>query len=106
MVLLNIAGSVALILFGIRFLRKGLDRMLGHALHAWLERMARRPWTAAIAGLVFGTVAPSSTAQTLLALQLLNAIRQQLERPCSLLLSAGWPASAAPRPSQRATKAA
>lgn len=73
MVLLNIAGGVALILFGIRFLRKGLERLLGHGLHAWLERMAQRPWTAALAGFVFGTIAPSSTAQTLLTLQLLNA---------------------------------
>lgn len=73
MVLLNIAGGVALILFGIRFLRKGLERLLGHGLHAWLERMAQRPWTAACAGCVFGTIAPSSTAQTLLTLQLLNA---------------------------------
>ncbi len=73
MVLLNIAGGVALILFGIRFLRKGLERLLGHGLHAWLERMAQRPWTAAVAGCAFGTIAPSSTAQTLLTLQLLNA---------------------------------
>ncbi|HWA09004.1 MAG TPA: Na/Pi cotransporter family protein [Opitutaceae bacterium] len=73
MVLLNIAGGVALILFGIRFLRKGLERLLGHGLHSWLERMAQRPWTAALAGAVFGTIAPSSTAQTLLTLQLLNA---------------------------------
>ncbi len=88
MVLLNIAGSVALILFGIRFLRKGLERMLGHALHAWLERMGKRPWTAAFAGFVFGTVAPSSTAQTLLALQLLNAGRLPAESMLGFLLGA------------------
>src|SRR5471030_3166739 len=88
MVLLNIAGSVALILFGIRFLRKGLERMLGHALHAWLERMARRPWTAAFAGFVFGIVAPSSTAQTLLALQLLNAGKLPAESMLGFLLGA------------------
>lgn len=88
MVFLNIAGSVALILFGIRSLRKGLDRMLGHALHAWLERMARRPWTAAFAGFVFGTVAPSSTAQTLLALQLLNAGKLPAASMLAFLLGA------------------
>ncbi|MEO6568623.1 MAG: Na/Pi cotransporter family protein, partial [Opitutaceae bacterium] len=59
MVLLNIAGGVALILFGIRFLRKGLDRLLGHGLHGWLERMAQRPAKAAVAGFAFGTIAPS-----------------------------------------------
>jgi phosphate:Na+ symporter len=35
--------------------------------------MAQHPWTAAVAGFAFGTIAPSSTAQTLLTLQLLNA---------------------------------
>jgi phosphate:Na+ symporter len=88
MVLLNIAGSVALILFGIRFLRKGLERMLGHSLHAWLERMGRYPVTAALAGFVFGTVAPSSTAQTLLTLQLLNAGKLSAEAMLSFLLGA------------------
>ncbi|QYM78280.1 Na/Pi cotransporter family protein [Horticoccus luteus] len=88
MVLLNIAGSVALILFGIRFLRKGLDRLLGHRLHSWLERMSRRRWTAALAGGVFGTVAPSSTAQTLLTLQLLNAGRLAPQSMLAFLLGA------------------
>jgi phosphate:Na+ symporter len=88
MVLLNIAGGVALILFGIRFLRKGLDRLLGHGLHGWLERMARRPSKAAAAGFAFGAVAPSSTAQTLLTLQLLNAGKLSAESMLGFLLGA------------------
>lgn len=88
MVLLNIAGGVALILFGIRFLRKGLDRLLGHGLHGWLERMAQRPAKAAAAGFAFGTVAPSSTAQTLLTLQLLNAGKLSAESMLGFLLGA------------------
>lgn len=88
MMLLNIAGGVALILFGIRFLRKGLDRLLGHGLHAWLERMAQRPAKAAAAGFAFGTVAPSSTAQTLLTLQLLNAGKLSTESMLGFLLGA------------------
>jgi phosphate:Na+ symporter len=88
MVLLNIAGGVALILFGIRFLRKGLERLLGHGLHAWLERMAQRPARAAVAGFAFGSVAPSSTAQTLLTLQLLNAGKLSAESMLGFLLGA------------------
>ena len=64
MALWQIAGGVALMLFAIRFLRKGLERVFGHALHAWIERMSANRWTAAIAGLAFGSVAPSSTART------------------------------------------
>ncbi|HVT71719.1 MAG TPA: Na/Pi cotransporter family protein [Lacunisphaera sp.] len=88
MTLLNIAGGVALILFGIRFLRKGLERIFGRRLYAWIERAARRPWQAAGAGLAFGTVAPSSTAQTLVALQLLRAGRLSPESVLGFLLGA------------------
>lgn len=88
MVLLNIVGGVALILFGIRFLRKGLERMLGHGLHAWLERMAQRPVTTVLSGAAVGAVAPSSTAQTLLSLQLLTSAQIPLERVLVFLLGA------------------
>ena len=88
MALLHIAGGVALILFGSRFLRQGLERVFGHVLHEWIERMGRRRWSAAVAGLAFGTVAPSSTAQTLLTMQLLNAGRLPAESLLVFLLGA------------------
>lgn len=88
MALWNIAGGVALMLFGIRFLRKGLERVFGHALHAWIERMSSNRWSAAVAGVAFGSVAPSSTAQTLLTMQLLNAGRLPAERMLVFLLGA------------------
>lgn len=85
---LNIAGGIALILFGVRFLRKGLARIFGHALHAWLERMVKRRWTASLAGAMIGAIAPSSTAQTLIALQLLRSARVALTRILIFLLGA------------------
>ena len=88
MALWHIAGGVALMLFGIRFLRKGLERVFGHALHAWIERMGTNRGRASLAGLAFGTVAPSSTAQTLLVMQLLNAGKLSPERMLGFLLGA------------------
>lgn len=88
MALWQIAGGVALMLFGIRFLRRGLERAVGHALHAWIERMSSNRWAAAVAGLAFGSVAPSSTAQTLLTMQLLNAGKLPAERMLVFLLGA------------------
>jgi phosphate:Na+ symporter len=88
MALWHIAGGVALMLFGIRFLRRGLERVFGHALHDWIERMCSNRWTAAVAGLGFGSVAPSSTAQTLLTMQLLNAGKLPAERMLVFLLGA------------------
>ncbi len=85
--MLSIVGGVALILFAIRFLRKGFDRIFGHRLHAWVEGMTRRsrPATTA-AGMAFGAVAPSSTAQTLLALQLLDRGKLPPDRMLMFLL--------------------
>ena len=88
MVLMDIAGAVALILFGIRFLRKGLDRLAGNRMHHWVETMLQHRATALLAGFGFGSVAPSSTAQTLFALQLLNAGRIAADRVVIFLLGA------------------
>ncbi len=89
MVLLNIAGGVALILFGIRFLRKGLDRIAGDRIYRWTETMQKRRGACLLAGFSFGAVAPSSTAQTLFTLQLLNAGRLSGDRLLLFLLGAG-----------------
>ncbi len=66
---LTIAGGVALILFGVRFVRKGLDRLFGDRLSTVLRRLAGSRWRAAGAGLVASLAAPSSTAMSLLAVQ-------------------------------------
>lgn len=89
MVLIDIAGGVALILFGIRFLRKGLDRLAGDRIHRWTATMQKRRSVALLAGLAFGTVAPSSTAQTLFTLQLLHTGRLAGDRLLIFLLGAG-----------------
>lgn len=85
---MEIAGAIALILFGIRFLRKGLDRLAGERMHHWVESMQQRRATALLAGFAFGAVAPSSTAQTLFALQLLNAGKIAADRLVIFLLGA------------------
>ncbi|HYD82667.1 MAG TPA: Na/Pi symporter, partial [Opitutus sp.] len=88
MLLINIAAGVALMLFGVRFLRKGLDRLFGRSLHTWLDRIAHSRGRAAFAGACVGIVAPSSTAQTLLSLQLLGSGRLSIERTLVFLLAA------------------
>lgn len=70
--LLGIAAGVALTLFGMRFLRKGLDRLFGGALFRWLSGLSRSRWRAFGGGVVIGTVAPSSTGLAILGAQLLG----------------------------------
>jgi phosphate:Na+ symporter len=85
---LQIAGGIALILFGIRFLRKGLDRLFGGRLVAWISRMTERRWKAFGAGIVVGTLAPSSTALSLITLQMMNTGQLTTQRMLAVLLGA------------------
>lgn len=68
----HIAAGVALILFGVRFLRKGLVRWMGKGLDARLAGWMKNPIGAAASGFLFGTFAPSSTTQSILSVNLLK----------------------------------
>jgi len=69
----EIAGGVALILFGVRYLRQGLDRLFGPQLGTWAGRMARGRIRAFCSGLGVAVVAPSSTTISMLAVQTVQA---------------------------------
>ena len=65
----TIAGGVALILFGARYLRKGLDRLFGQRLAAWIGRLTDSRPKAFISGLCMSVIAPSSTTMSVLTVQ-------------------------------------
>jgi phosphate:Na+ symporter len=88
MIFLQIAGGVALVLFAVRFLRKGLDRLFGQHLMNWIERMTSHRLKAFGAGVVAGAIAPSSTALSVTLIQLLNASQLSAERVLATLLGA------------------
>ncbi|MEX0938628.1 MAG: Na/Pi symporter [Pirellulales bacterium] len=71
--LLTIAGGVALIVFAIRFLRKGLDRIFGSRLGAWLQGLSGNRLKAFFSGIVVSVLTPSSTTISVLAVQVLQA---------------------------------
>jgi len=87
--LLGIAAGVGLTLFGMRFLRKGLDRLFGGALFRWLSRLSRSRWRAFGGGVVIGTVAPSSTGLAILGAQLLGREAGGLAAPTVLAVLLG-----------------
>lgn len=87
-VFFQIAGGVALIIFGVRFLRKGLDRLFGVRLVEWLSGMTQQRWKAFGSGIVVGTLAPSSTALSLISVQMLHAGQLTAERMLAVLLGA------------------
>ncbi len=84
--ILYLLEGLALIIFGIRFLRKGLDRLFGSRLSSWLATMTRNRWSAFGAGIAAGTVAPSSTALSVLSLQMLQTGRLSPEKMLAVLL--------------------
>jgi phosphate:Na+ symporter len=84
--LLYLFEGLALIVFGIRFLRKGLDRLFGSRLSSWLATKTTNRWRAFGAGIAAGTVAPSSTALSVLSLQMLDTGRLSAEKMLAVLL--------------------
>ena len=88
MFLIKIAAGLALITFGVRFLRKGLDRLFGGRLIAWLERATKNRVQAMCAGAVTGALAPSSTGLSLLTMQFLGAGKIGTDKLLAILLGA------------------
>ncbi len=88
MFLIKLAAGLALIIFGVRFLRKGLDRLLGGQLIFWLERATRNRVQAMGAGVVTGVLAPSSTGLSLLTAQILGNGKISTEKMLAVLMGA------------------
>lgn len=85
---IEILGGVGLTIFGVRFLRKGLDRLFGGKLIGWLSRMTGNPLHAFAGGVVAGTVAPSSAGLSLTAAQMLGSGKLNAEGMLAMLLGA------------------
>lgn len=88
MIFIQIAGGVALVIFGVRFLRKGFDRLFGGKLVAWLSGLTEHRWKAFGAGAVAGALAPSSTAISMVTMQMMDAGQLSARRMLAVLLGA------------------
>lgn len=88
MFLLKLAAGLALILFGVRFLRKGLDRLMGGRLILWLEKATTTRLRAIGAGACAGVMAPSSTGLSLLTAQILGSGKTSAEKLLAVLIGA------------------
>lgn len=85
---LTIAGGVALILFGVRFLRKGLDRLFGPRLARSMQRLTKSRWRAMLTGLGVSLAAPSSTTVSILAVQSVQAGHLSARKMLAVMLGA------------------
>ncbi len=83
-----ILGGVALLLYGTRTLRKGLDRLLGERLGPLLHRLAENPSRAVGGGVGMALLAPSTTSFPLLASQAVRGGYITVPRMLLVLLGA------------------
>ena len=88
MLFLNIATGVILVLLGMRYVRKGLDRLFGSQLVDWLQQMTNNRYKAFFGGMVAGAIAPSSTAIAMLSVQMLNQTALTARRMLAVVLGA------------------
>ena len=86
--LLTILGGVALLVFGVRYLRKGLDRLFGQRLGSWMQRLASRRGLSFLAGVAASVLAPSSTTMSLLAVQTVQAGHMTARQMLNIVLGA------------------
>jgi phosphate:Na+ symporter len=85
---LNIATGVILVLLGMRYVRKGLDRLFGSQLIDWLQQMTNNRYQAFFGGMVAGLIAPSSSAIAMLSVQMLNQTTLTAGRMLAVVLGA------------------
>lgn len=88
MELLTITAAVVLILLGMRYLRKGLDRLFGGGLVEWMRGLTANRTKSFLGGLVVGTVAPSSTTIAVLSVKMLKDASLPAVRMLAVLLGA------------------
>jgi phosphate:Na+ symporter len=88
MLFLNITTGVILILLGMRYLRKGLDRLFGNQLVEWLQATSRNRVQGFFAGMVAGVIAPSAGAIAMLSVQMLNQSALTAGRMLAVVLGA------------------
>lgn len=67
--LVQLLAGIALILFGVRLLREGLERICEPRLEGLVQQLTQRPGRAFLAGLGVGITVPSSTSLSLLIVQ-------------------------------------
>jgi len=84
----NFLAGIALMLFGIRSLRKGTDRVFGARFRKLVQTSTKGSVRAMLAGFLISILAPSSTAMALLSVDAVNGGYATLRQILALMLGA------------------
>ena len=84
--ILQILGGLALFLFGVRFMSDGMEKIAGHRLQEWLDRMTNRPIKAATFGMFATGLIRSSSMVMVTMIGLINANLMTLEQSIGVMM--------------------
>lgn len=82
----QILGGLALFLFGVRVLSDGMEKLAGHRLQEWLDRMTGRPIKGAVFGAVATALIQSSSLLMVTMIGLINANLMTLEQAIGVMM--------------------
>lgn len=85
----NFLAGIALMLLGIRCLRRGSERLFGARLRQLLHAATQNRWRALLAGFCISILTPSSTAVALFAVEAITGGFMTFQQVLALMLGAG-----------------
>ncbi len=88
MVLLDLMGGVALLLWGLHMVHSGIVRAFGSDLRRWIGFALRKRWTAFLTGIVVTALLQSSTATGLMTASFVNSGTVELVPALAIMLGA------------------
>ena len=84
----KLLGSLALLMFGMKALSEGLQKMAGPQMRLWLQRMTSNRFMGMLMGMIVTAAIQSSTATTLMTVSFVNAGLLTLGQAISVILGA------------------
>ena len=85
---LAMLGGLALFLYGMDMMGKGLERQAGNRLQAILEKLTANPAKGFLLGLATTAVIQSSSATTVMVVGFVNSGLMQLHQACGVIMGA------------------
>jgi phosphate:Na+ symporter len=82
----QVLGGLALFLFGVRILSDGMEKLAGHRLQEWLDRMTNRPLKGAAFGAGATALVQSSSLLMVTMVGLVNANMMTLEQSIGVMM--------------------
>jgi len=84
--IVRVLGGMALFLYGVRVLSGGMEKIAGHRLQEWLDRMTNRPIKGAAFGAVATALIQSSSLLMVTMIGMINANLMTLEQAIGVMM--------------------